>query len=109
MKIQYRDRKLRQLCEERASAEAKLGAPCAAKLRLRLAALEAAIRVSDLVAGSPHPLKGAYLNCMSLTLAGGSRIVFASGHDPCPTHSDGSVDWSKVTVVRIEYLGNYHV
>lgn len=51
MQIRYKDKKVRDLCEKRVVAEQKLGAACAGKLRRRLSDLEAAGRVSDLVAG----------------------------------------------------------
>lgn len=108
MNIQYRDKRLRQLCEVRAATEKQLGAQCAAKLRVRLAALEAATRVTDLVAGNPHPLKGDRAGHFALALAGGARLVFSAAQSPCPTHADGSIDWSQITMVCIEFLGDYH-
>uniref|UniRef100_UPI0027BA8215 type II toxin-antitoxin system RelE/ParE family toxin n=1 Tax=Aquabacterium sp. TaxID=1872578 RepID=UPI0027BA8215 len=108
LNILYKDRKLRELCEKRAVAEKKMGAPCAAKLRIRLSALEAASRVTDLVAGHPHPLKGSRAGQFALDLSGGWRLVFAQAHDPCPTNTDGSIDWHQVTIICIEYIGDYH-
>ena len=58
MKIGYKNQKLQDLCQKRAVAQKALGAACAKKLMVRLQALEAATRVTDLVAGNPHPLKG---------------------------------------------------
>lgn len=108
MKILFKDNKLRRLCEVRSAAEAAIGSQGAAKLRLRLAALEAATRVTDLVGGNPHPLKRDLAGHLALALAGGSRLVLSPGHDPCPTLAAGGTDWSQVTVVRIEFIGNYH-
>lgn len=108
MKITFRDRKLRQLCEVANKAQKKLGPECARKLRARLSDLEAAGRVSDLVAGNPHPLKGDRAGQFALNLSGGWRLVFSPDHDPCPTRDDGSIDWASVTIVCIEYIGDYH-
>ena len=108
MKIQYRTKKLQQLCEVKATAEKQLGPQSAKKLRTRLAALEAAARVTDLVAGDPHPLKGDLLGQFSLSLAGGDRFVFSAAHHSCPTFIDGSIDWSQVTMVCVEFIGDYH-
>lgn len=58
MEIRYKDKKVRELCEKQAVAEKKLGTASARKLKVRLAALEAAACVTDLIAGNPHPLKG---------------------------------------------------
>lgn len=108
MEIRFRDKKIRALCEKRAVAEKKLGAVCARKLLLRLQELEAASKVSDLVAGNPHPLKGDRDGLFALNLAGGWRLVFAPADTPCPTRPDGSIDWTNVTIVSIEYIGDYH-
>jgi proteic killer suppression protein len=108
LQINFKDKKVRELCEKRASAEKKLGAACARKLRTRLSELEAATKVTDLVAGNPHPLKHDRAGQFALDLAGGWRLVFAPDHDPCPTHVDGSIDWAQVTIVCIEFIGDYH-
>lgn len=108
MDITFKDKKVRELCEKRAVAEKKLGAACARKLRTRLSDLEAAARVTDLVTGNPHPLKGDRVGQFALDLAGGWRLVFTPDHDPCPTRPDGGIDWFQVTIVCIEYIGDYH-
>ena len=108
MEIRFRDKKIRALCEKRAVAEKELGASCARKLRARLDDLDAAERVSDLTAGRPHPLKGDRLGQFALDLAGGWRLVFASANEPCPRHNDQSIDWSQVTIICIEFIGDYH-
>lgn len=108
MEIRYKDKKVRELCESKVVADKKLGAASARKLKVRLLALEAAARVTDLVAGNPHPLKGDRLGQFALELAGGWRLVFAPANDPCPARPDGSVEWSEVTIISIEFIGDYH-
>lgn len=108
MQVRFKDKKLRELCEKQAVAEKKLGAASARKLKVRLVALEAATCVTDLVAGNPHPLKGDRLGQFALDLAGGWRLVFVPAHDPCPARPDGGIEWSLVTIVSIEYIGDYH-
>lgn len=108
MEVQYKDKKIRDLCEKQAVAQKALGAACARKLKIRLMALEAATRVTDLVGGRLHQLKGERARQCALDLAGGWRLVFASAHDPCPTRPDGGIDWSEVTIISIEYIGDYH-
>jgi toxin HigB-1 len=108
LQINFKDKKVRDLCEKRAAAEKKLGANCARKLRSRLSELEAAAQVTDLVAGNPHPLKHDRAGQFALVLAGGWRLVFTPDHDPCPTHPQGGIDWSQVTIVCIEFIGDYH-
>jgi len=99
---------VRELCEKQAVAVKKLGPQCARKLRSRLGDLEAAERVSDLIAGNPHPLKGDRLGQFALDLASGHRLAFQAANDPIPRHEDGSMDWAQVTIVCIEFIGDYH-
>ena len=108
MEILFKDKKIRELCERQSVAEKKLGAACARKLRSRLSYLETVARVTDLVAGNPHPLTGDRAGQFALDLAGGWRLVFAPAHDPSPTSPGGGIDWSQVTFVCIEYIGDYH-
>lgn len=108
MEIKFKDKKLQMLCEKQQVAVKKLGSACAHKLRTRLADLAAAFRVSDLVAGHPHPLSGELQGKFALDLTGGWRLVFAPANEPVPRRDDASIDWSAVTIVRIEYIGDYH-
>lgn len=108
MKINFKDKSVRELCEKQAVAVKKLGPLCAKKLRSRLDDLDAAAQVSDLIAGNPHPLKGDRLGQFALDLAGGFRLVFKSTNDPIPRREDGGIDWTQVTIVCIEFIGDYH-
>ena len=108
MEIKFKDTKLQTLCEKQQVAVKKLGSVCANKLRTRLADLAAASRVSDLVAGNPHPLSGDLQGQFALNLTGGWRLVFAPANDPVPRQDDASINWSAVTIVSIEFIGDYH-
>lgn len=106
--IAFKDERLRKLCEDSKAAQRKLEDACARKLRSRLADLDAARVVSDLVAGGPHPLKHDRAGQFAVGLAGGFRLVFSPANDPVPQTQDGATDWSQVTTVRIEFIGDYH-
>jgi len=109
MELEFKDKQIQKLCEDSAVAVRKLGDPCAKKLRTRLAEILAASAVTELIAGKPHPLKGTRDGQFSLELHGGSRLVFEPMMNPTvPRRDDGSIDWSKVTHVRVVYIGNYH-
>lgn len=108
MEIKFKNKQLRELCEKRSVAVKKLGEVCARKLQTRLADISAALRVTDLVSGKPHPLKGDRLGQFALDLAGGWRLVFVPANEPIPRREDASIDWSEVTIVSIEYIGDYH-
>lgn len=108
MDIRFADKKLQDLCERVGVADRKLGPASARKLRNRLADLRAAMIVSDLVAGRPHPLKGSRAGQFGLDLARGDRIVFSVANVPVPVTAGGAINWSQVTLIRIEYVGDYH-
>ena len=108
MNVDFEDDNLRDLCEHQATAERRLGKAGARRLRSRLADLQAAVCVSDLVAGHPHPLFGHRAGQFALDLDGGRRLVLEPDHDPVPKRDDGGTDWSRVTSVRIVFIGDYH-
>lgn len=108
MEITFSDSKLQKLCEQSVIAQKKLGNDCARKLRSRLADLDAASSVQDLVTGRPHPLKGDRLGQFALDLQGGKRLVFEPSNNPIPRKEDGSIHWAKVTEICIIFIGDYH-
>ncbi|WP_415764652.1 type II toxin-antitoxin system RelE/ParE family toxin [Pseudomonas sp. ZB1P45] len=108
MELNFKDKRLRELCEQSRIAEKRLGADSARKLKSRLSDIQAAASVSDLAAGNPHPLKGDRKNQYSVSLAGGCRITFEPDHDPFPLREDQSIDWSQVRSVKIVFIGDYH-
>lgn len=107
MILSFLNADLEELCNNQRLQDKRLGA-AARRLRARLADLAAAARVSDLVAGRPHPLRGDREGQLALTLDGGRRLVLEPAHDPVPALPDGGVDWSQVTAVRIVFVGDYH-
>ena len=108
MEITFADGKLQKLCEQAKIAQKELGQPCARKLSSRLADLMTVDVVADLAVGKPHPLKGDRLGQFALNLEGGRRLVFEANDDPIPYREDGGIEWSKVTQVRIVFVGDYH-
>lgn len=108
MEILFKNSKIKKICEQQKEAERKLGSLCAKKLRARISDLESASRVSDLVAGNPHPLKGDRDGQFALNLHGSYRLVFSPSNDPYPTKPDGGIDWGRVTIICIEFIGDYH-
>ncbi len=108
MLIDYKDSKIRKLCEISREANRKLGTNSAKKLQARLSDIDAAAHVGELVAGRPHPLLGDRNGQFAVDLAGGKRLVFEPDHNPLPKKEDGSIDWVQVTAVTIVYIGDYH-
>ncbi len=108
MQIAYKNKKIRELCENRKKAEADLGSDCSRKLRTRLSDLEAAENVYELTAGRPHPLEPDSLREFSVDLSDGKRLVFKPDHEPIPLNEHNNTDWAKVTEIIIVYIGDYH-
>ena len=48
------------------------------------------------------------MESLHLTWPEGWRLTFVPAHNPCPATPDGGIDWAQVTIVTIEYIGDYH-
>jgi proteic killer suppression protein len=108
VEIDFKDKKLKDLCDPQGSAQRRLGADMARKLKTRIADLRAALSVNELLAGRPHPLTGKRTGQFALDLVQPQRLVFEPDHDPVPQTEDGGIDWSQVTRVIIVWIGDYH-
>jgi toxin HigB-1 len=108
MDIGFDNTDLEDLCKIDRIAKRKLGAPCAKQLHNRIADIQAASVVTDLIAGKPHPLERERTDQFAVTLVGLIRLTFESANHPIPKTADDKVDWSKVTKVTIVYIGDYH-
>jgi proteic killer suppression protein len=108
MKITFASRELEKLCNRSNYSIRKLGDIGARKLQNRLADIEAAHDVTELITGTPHPLKGNREGDFSLRLHGAQRLVFRPAHIPPPRLEDRGIDWQNVTAVQIVEIGNYH-
>jgi len=106
--IGFKDRDMRRLCEDEKLAIKKLGKLVAKKLRARLNALQAAANRNELPAGNPPPLKREFEGCIGITLEGGYRLVIRPANNPLPLRPGGDLDRQRVTIVTIEYIGDYH-
>ena len=98
MEISFESKQLREICENEAAGERKLGEAVAAALRSRLADCEAASSPLELVAGRPKERGDATI---SVELCNGHHLVFTANHPLIPTNPGGGVDWAKVHRIRI--------
>ena len=108
MDIDYKTAKLKKLCLTSNEADKKLGSNSGKKLRTRLADIEAASNVSELIAGRPHPYTGDKAGLFSLDLHGGDRLLFEPLKKPPPTKDDGGIDWLSVESIFIVFIGDPH-
>lgn len=108
MEIEFKYRRLAELCLNRKKATKELGNAGARKLGTRLSEIDAASDVTELVAGKPHPLTGDQKGQFSLQLDGGRRLVFEPLKQPVPVKDSGGIDWQKVEEMMVVYIGDYH-
>jgi proteic killer suppression protein len=106
--ILFGSEELERTCTDGSFARKRFGLAVAKYLARRLDALRAAPRLSDFVQGKPHLLKGDFAGCYGIWLDGGFRLVVRPANDPVPLLADGGIDRANVTIVSIEYVGNYH-
>ena len=108
MDVDWKTDKLKKLCLTSREADKKLGSNSGKKLRTRLAEIEAASNVSELIAGRPHPYKGNKAGQFSLDLHGGDRLLFEPLKNPPPKKDDGGIDWPNVESIFIVFIGDPH-
>jgi proteic killer suppression protein len=96
----FENRDLRKECEDEQVAIEKYGTEISMKLQGRIADIIAATTVSDLLAGNPSMLnKGS--NNYKVDLSSNCLLVFCSANTKVPQDSNGSVDWERVTRIKI--------
>lgn len=83
----------------------------AERLQQRLNELSAAESLEDLrsiPAARCHELTGNLKGKIAVDLVHPDRLVFSADHEPVPVKKDGGLDWTQVTAVLIEGIGDYH-
>ena len=110
MDILFGSKNLEKLCHDDKLATRSLGAPSARKLRARLDDLIAAASLSyaPKLPGRFHALAGVRKGQFAFHLQGGCRLVIEPANNPLPRCDDGSLDFEKVTTVRVVFVGDYH-
>ena len=98
VKLAFRTQTIRKLCEKQAYAEDKLGIEVAGYLRARVADLESAQTLEDLIAGSPQTLENGVIQ---VNMGPTARMLIKSNHNTAPRLRNGELDWSKVKRVQI--------
>ena len=110
MDILFASKKLEQLCHDDLLATRTLGAPSARKLRARLDDLIAAANLDYMrkLPGRFHGLSKDRAGQFALDLHGGYRLVLRPADEPLPKRSDGTLNLSKVTTIKVVFVGDYH-
>ena len=101
MEIAFDSLLIRQICEDASHAVQNLGPEVADALMDRLADLDAATAVTDILLGRPRVIQNETDEVMAIDLCNGYTMVFATNHKNKPTDEDGRIVWDRVTRVKI--------
>lgn len=107
LELAFDTRSLRNICESESNAKREFGEKVAESLRHRLADLHAAGCPRDLLAGHPRVLDGDHRS-MAVDLCDGYSLVFSANHSKNPMTEAGSLDWERVSRVKIMRLERNH-
>lgn len=111
MKVSFKTKKFKKICDDERKMIAAYGSNCAKKLGYRLAELLAAESLADISHRPPprcHELSGTLKGTLSVDLAQPFRLLFKPDHEPIPTKPDGGIDRTKVTAVIVIGIEDTH-
>jgi plasmid maintenance system killer protein len=110
MEVTFAKSKLQKICNSESKLRGTYGPRMAQVLQQRLADLESADTLEDMrnLPGRCHELVANLKGRLALDLVHPIRLVFRPDHHPPPIDEDGRLDWSKVTKIEIEEIGDYH-
>ena len=107
MELAFESRSLRTICESEARAKNELGLEVAEALKHRLADLQAATSIHDLVAGSPRT-SGIQGEQLIVDLCDNYHIVLEANHPNNPAAETGPLDWTMITRIKVLRIESDH-
>ena len=111
MEISFRSTKLQKLCCTEKECKRKWGLENGALICRRLADLNAAEGLGDLLKLPQtgfHALKGNRDGQFAINLKHPFRLILKPADDPVPRKEDGGIDLSRVTKITIIGVVDYH-
>lgn len=111
MRIEFATKKMQKACGSDKAMRKEWGDQLARKLRQRLSEFGSFDSLADaslLPTMRCHELSGNRSGQFAVDLIHPRRLTFRPGHDPLPTKTDGGLDWSKVTVIVMVEVIDYH-
>jgi plasmid maintenance system killer protein len=109
--ILFQDQKLAKMCNNESLLIRKHGPIRAKLLRRRLDECRAAENL-EVLRSLPqvrcHELKGNREGTLAVDLDHPYRLIFESANNPIPRKSDGGLDWTRVTAIRVLTVEDYH-
>jgi len=98
VQLAFETQQLRTICESSAEAITEFGQEVAYLLMARLADLDSAVSMRDVLVGQPRTCDSGDLE---IELTGGYRMVCRANHPSNPITDSGMIDWDRVSRIRI--------
>jgi toxin HigB-1 len=100
--LSFENKEVRSICEDESMAVNTFGPAVIEKLKNRLTDMLAAKTVSEIPpVGNPREIKGNPRMDYAIDLCDGFKIIFSANHVKLPCKEDNSIDWSKVSHIKI--------
>ena len=102
---------MQKTCNSQKLLQAEYGAPNATKIMMRLNEMYSVDNLAQISVLPPprrHVLSGSRAGQFAVDIKQPFRIAFIPDHDIVPTLESGGVDVSKVTKIKIMWIGDYH-
>ena len=111
MEILFQDQKLGKACNDQSLLVRRFGPIRAKLLRRRLDEFRAADNL-EVLRSLPqircHELKGNRKGTLAVDLDHPYRLIFEPANNPIPRKSDGGLNWTEITAIRVLTLEDYH-
>ena len=108
MEIAFESQSLRLTCEDLTTAKFALGDMVAEALQHRLADLQAAVSINDLIVGNCRIVGMGDAQRVYMDLPKDHHMVLAANHPRKPLTPQGDLDWMSVTRIKIIFIGGDH-
>lgn len=97
LELAFATKALRDICESKATARAKLGEKVADALKRRLSDFRSINTIDELPLTKPKK----NTKNVSFDLPDGWHLVVTAGHGENPTLPNGKIDWTRVTRLKV--------
>jgi proteic killer suppression protein len=105
LEISFSSKELRAICEQHCEADRVLGEPVAKVLRARLSDLFAVERYDDMPLGNARIAFIDSEECITIDIKDGVEMCLNSGHINTSKCEDKTIDWPKVSRLKLIYIG----
>lgn len=109
LRLSFKDYRIRKICEDSDVATNEYGVAVAHILRIRMADLQAATNISDLLTGNPTKVLNKPYSLYKVDLAENLYLLFGADHiKKPPLDENKDINWAAVTYIQILEIRNEH-